>query len=141
MGPILFQLPPRWHLDLDRLTAFLEALPPYHRYSFEFRDPTWHVLEVYELLRRHNIAFCIFELAGFQSPVELTADFTYVRLHGPGGAYRGDYQRRSLDAWARRVCGWASELKHAYVYFDNDEAAFAAHNALELKEIVKTCEV
>ena len=58
------------------------------------------------MLRRHNAAFCIFEIAGFHSPIELTADFTYVRLHGPGGAYQGSYPAETLWAWAERIRGW-----------------------------------
>jgi len=59
--------------------ARTRALPRTHRYAFEFRNPTWNVAAVYEALRRHNAAYCIYELAGFQSPFEISADFTYVR--------------------------------------------------------------
>src|SRR5215469_16655760 len=83
LGPILFQLPPGWKLNLARLESFLSGLPQPHRYAFEFRNPTWNVADVCHLLRRHNVAYCIYELAGFQSPIEVTADFAYVRLHGP----------------------------------------------------------
>ncbi|HKU51674.1 MAG TPA: DUF72 domain-containing protein, partial [Nitrospira sp.] len=136
LGPILFQLPPHWHCDIERLNQFLQALPSGHRFSFELRDPTWHTLEVYRALRRHNAAFCLFELAGFQTPVELTADFVYVRLHGPGGKYQGDYSHTVLESWARRLERWSSRLVAAYVYFDNDEAAYAVKNAKELKRLV-----
>src|ERR1051326_3456618 len=54
LGPILFQLPPKWRLNLDRLEEFLEALPTYHRYTFEFREPSWLVQPVYDLLQKHN---------------------------------------------------------------------------------------
>lgn len=136
LGPILFQLPPSWKLNADRLHAFLAALPRTHRYAFEFRNPTWNVAPVYEVLRRHNAAFCIHELAGFQSPIEITADFTYLRLHGPGNKYQGDYSSSTLQTWAKRIEKWRRELKHVFVYFDNDQAAFAAKNARELKEMV-----
>jgi uncharacterized protein YecE (DUF72 family) len=86
LGPIVFQLPPQWEVNAERLATFLENLPPGHRYAFELRNPTWHTREIYGILRRHNAAFCIFEIAGFHSSFEITADFTYVRLHGPGGA-------------------------------------------------------
>ncbi len=136
LGPILFQLPPHWRCDIARLDGFLRALPSGHRFSFELRDPTWHTLEVYRALRRHNAAFCLFELAGFQTPVELTADFVYVRLHGPGGKYQGDYSHTVLENWARRLERWSPRLVAAYVYFDNDEAAYAVKNAKELKRLV-----
>jgi uncharacterized protein YecE (DUF72 family) len=136
LGPILFQLPPGWQINLQRLEDFLAALPRKHRYVFEFRNPTWNIPKVYDALRRHNAAFCIYELAGFLAPLELTADFTYVRLHGPGDKYQGDYSRSTLRAWAKRIEAWRKELKHIFVYFDNDQAAFAAKNALELKHMV-----
>lgn len=137
LGPILFQLPPRWRCNPERLAAFLEVLPATHRYAFEFRDPSWHVPAVYDLLRRHGMAFCGFDLAGFLSPLEVTADFTYLRLHGPAqAAYRGDYDRECLRGWARRIRAWERELAAVYVYFDNDEGGYAAKNALELKALL-----
>src|SRR5579862_6871633 len=67
LGPIVFQLPPFWEVNSERLEEFLTLLPRGHQYSFEFRNPTWHIESVYEILRRHNAAVCIFEIAGFQS--------------------------------------------------------------------------
>ena len=138
LGPLLFQLPPSWKVNSERLDQFLAALPHSHRYVLEFRNPTWNVASVYEVLQRHNAAFCIYELAGFQSPAEITADFTYVRLHGPGNKYQGDYSDQILRNWARRIEAWRKELKHVFVYFDNDQAGYAPKNALELKEMVST---
>jgi len=86
-GPLLFQLPPRWRCNPERLAAFLRALPKNRDCAFELRDPSWHNPEVYTLLQRYNAAFCIYELAGFESPQIITADFTYIRL-----------------AWPRRLC-------------------------------------
>jgi uncharacterized protein YecE (DUF72 family) len=140
LGPIVFQLPPRWQSNPERLDAFLRKLPRKHEYAFELRNGTWHNDTVYELLRRHNAAFCIYELAGFQSPYEVTADFTYVRLHGPDGAYQGSYSTERLKAWMRQIRRWQNTLKAIYVYFDNDQSGFAAHNALELKRLVEARE-
>lgn len=109
LGPILFQLPPRWHINLDRLDAFLSALPSQYRFAFEFRDATWHTADVYELLQKYNVAFCIFDLNGRTSPLELTADFAYVRLHGPDGPYKGQYNDRALAAWAERFLGFRGQ--------------------------------
>ncbi len=134
-GPVLFQLPPRWRCDPERLAAFLRMLPRRLPVAFELRDRSWHDPEVYRLLRRHNAAFCIYDLAGFTAPLEVTADFAYLRLHGPAGAYGGCYSRKQLRGWARRIRSW-KELKHVYVYFDNDEAGYAPRNALELKVLL-----
>lgn len=136
LGPILFQLPPRWHCNVDRLVAFLEALPLGYRYSFEFRDASWHSPAVYRALRQHNAAFCLYELAGFRTPLVVTSDFAYIRLHGPGKAYQGKYSSAALRAWARRLDQWSKQLAAAYVYFDNDEAGYAVHNASELKRML-----
>jgi uncharacterized protein YecE (DUF72 family) len=134
LGPVLFQLPPFWEVDVARLDEFLTALPGGHQYTFELRNPTWFVPEVYEILRRHNAAFCIYELAGFHSELQVTADFAYVRLHGPEGKYQGSYHQSVLDTWSARIREWRQELRAIYVYFDNDQAAYAVHNARTLKE-------
>ena len=137
LGPVLFQLPPKWKVNLERLEALLEILPREHRYTFEFRELSWMTPEVNRLLERHNAAFCIYELAGYHSPLEITADFAYVRLHGPtAGKYQGSYSHAQLRAWARRIEQWSARLKAVYMYFDNDQAGYAAQNALELKQMI-----
>lgn len=136
-GPILFQLPPRWGRDVARLRAFLEALPQGYRYTFEFRDPSWFEADVNALLRKHNAASCVFDLAGQQSPQGLTANFAYLRLHGPSGQkYAGRYTRRQLSEWLE-LCGtWISRgARQVFVYFDNDQLGYATLNALELQEM------
>src|SRR5215204_2064727 len=72
LGPILFQLPPRWAFDAPRLAEFLEALPKQHRYVLEFRDKSWLVPQAFALLRKHNVAFCIHDLGRMQTPLEIT---------------------------------------------------------------------
>lgn len=137
LGPILFQLPPNWHCDRDRLGTFLGALPVEHRYAFELRDPSWQTPAVYRLLAIHNVACCVYDLAGVQSPIELTTDFAYVRLHGPAGPYQGSYSGEALARWAARLREWQTLLANVYVYFDNDEAGYAARNALELRALIE----
>jgi uncharacterized protein YecE (DUF72 family) len=137
LGPVLFQLPPKWKLNLERLEKLLEILPRQHRYTFEFRELSWMTREVNRLLERYNAAFCIYELAGYHSPLDITADFTYVRLHGPeAGKYQGRYSQAQLRTWARQIGQWSAKLKAIYIYFDNDQAGYAAQNALELKQMV-----
>jgi uncharacterized protein YecE (DUF72 family) len=136
LGPLLFQLPPRWQCNSERLASFLAVLPRKHRSAFEFRDPTWHQQTIYRLLRRYNSAFCGYELAGFQSPIEITADFAYIRLHGPNAAYPGRYTEKLLAGWAEQIRHWQRRLTDVYVYFDNDQHGYAALNALELKKIL-----
>jgi uncharacterized protein YecE (DUF72 family) len=136
LGPILFQLPGHWAKDAGRLDEFLDALPRGHRVAFELRDPSWHAPDVYAVLRRHGAAFCLSELGGERTPNELTADFVYVRLHGPEGPYQGSYSRARLATWVKRVREWSRDHGHFYIYFDNDQAGYAARNALTLRRML-----
>jgi uncharacterized protein YecE (DUF72 family) len=137
LGPILFQLPPSWKVNVGRLHDFLEILPRELRYTFEFRERSWISEEVNAVLRKFNAAFCIYELAGYHTPLQITADFTYVRLHGPEqGKYQGSYSAEQLAQWADQIREWSKKLKAVYVYFDNDQAGYAAQNAVTLRRIV-----
>jgi uncharacterized protein YecE (DUF72 family) len=136
LGPILFQLPPRWRSNPERLGDLLEILPEGQRYAFEFRDPSWFNEKNYELLRNHGSSFCIYDLDGKTSPMEITADFAYVRLHGPDGPYQGRYGAERLPGWAGTFSAWLEEGLDVYCYFDNDEAGYAAQDALELRQMM-----
>ena len=135
LGPVLFQLPPRWHADTQRLESFLAEWPRELPCAFEFRDPDWHRPEILEILRRHNAAFCVFDLGGVTTPLELTADFAYLRLHGPGAPYCGRYGHAALETWADRIRRFEG-VKAVYVYFDNDQAGHAVADAMELRELL-----
>lgn len=137
LGPILFQLPPRWKLNLERLREFLDALPTEHKYVFEFRDESWLVKEAFDVLSEFNAAFCIHDLANMRTPLEITADFTYIRFHGPGQAkYQGSYSKSELTEWAKRIKDWRRRMKGIYVYFNNDIGGHAVKNALTLRELL-----
>ena len=137
LGPVLFQLPPRWRVDTERLQRFLEVLPQGHRYVIEIRDESWLVREVYEVLRQFNVAFCIHDLARMQTPLEITADLTYLRFHGPGEAkYRGSYSDSDLQEWANRIADWKSAGIDTYAYFNNDVGGHAITNAQTLKALL-----
>ena len=137
LGPVLFQLPPGWKVNAERLENFLENLPKQHRYTFEFRNHTWYADDVLELLKKYNAAFCIYELEHHLSPEEITADFVYIRLHGPDGKYAGSYDDKTLDNWAKKIRNWSDDNKDIYCYFDNDQKGYAAFNAIRLKEMLK----
>ncbi len=136
LGPILFQLPPLWKPNLQRLEEFLKVLPTGQRFTMEFRQQDWYQPGVFELLRKYNCAFCIYELDGHFSPLEVTADFVYVRLHGPGRKYQGSYSEDVLQEWSARCKVWAQD-RDVYVYFDNDEQGFAGFNARRLIELTQ----
>jgi len=138
LGPVLFQLPPYWKFNKERLEKFLKSLPGKYRYTFEFREKTWWNDDTFGLLTDHNAAFCIYELAGTLTPKEITADFVYLRLHGPGDRYQGDYSRNELAGWAGDISEWQKQNKDVYIYFDNDDSGYAVKNALELKEMMSS---
>ena len=135
LGPLLVQLPPTFRCDLERLRAFVDLLPP-HRHAVEFRHESWWDEAVYDYLRGKGVALCQYHLAGRSAPDVVTADFVYVRLHGPGAAYQGSYDDATLRRWADRIDGWRGEGRDVYVYFDNDEKAYAAEDARRLQEMV-----
>ena len=136
LGAILFQLPPRFKFNSQRLRTFLEALPGEYRYTFEFRDPAWINDESLGILSKYGASFCIYDFDGFLSPSRVTADFIYVRFHGPGGAYQGSYDDHFLGEWAGAFSHWVKQGKEVFCYFDNDEAGYAPQNALKLKNIL-----
>ncbi len=135
LGPILFQLPPNYKFHKDVLEAFLKGLPKKHRYTLEFRNKEWWNDEAYDLMKKHNAAFCIYELGDVQTPNIVTADFIYVRLHGPHGKYKGSYSTEALEKWNELFQGWMKEGKDVYCYFDNDDSGYAPKNALKILEI------
>ncbi|HEX5172015.1 MAG TPA: DUF72 domain-containing protein [Cyclobacteriaceae bacterium] len=135
-GPILFQLPPGWNVNERRLDSFLKILPRGLPYAFEFRNHSWYDPIVYSLLEKYNCAFCIYELNGHLSPVTETGDFVYIRLHGPAGKYQGRYSNAALRIWRDRCREWVDAGKDVFIYFDNDQNAYAVYNALELKELL-----
>jgi uncharacterized protein YecE (DUF72 family) len=136
LGPVLFQLPPHWGLDAGRLAEFAALIPRGVRAAFEFRDESWFDGRAYRILRERDLAFCVYDFDGRESPRELTADFVYIRLHGPGAKYSGRYTNRALAEWADAIAGWSEGGRDVYCYFDNDQAGYAAANALTLEAIV-----
>lgn len=134
LGPILFQLPPHWRCNTERLKDFLSILPDKYLYAFELRDPSWFNKEVYDLLALKNSAFCVFELGKLHSPKIVTADFVYLRLHGHLGPYKGLYPVRAIRNLAAEIRAWAMEGRDVYCYFDNDEKGYAVKNAMDLKK-------
>lgn len=136
LGVVLFQLPPKWQANAERLQNFISALPKGYRFTFEFREHSWYNEEVYGILKNNNCAFCIYELQYHLSPLEVTADFVYVRLHGPGNKYQGSYSDETLKEWAVRCKKWEQQGKDVFIYFDNDQEGYAAFNAVRLKELM-----
>lgn len=135
LGPVLFQLPPNYKYHKEVLEKFLKGLPQKFRYTMEFRNKEWWNDEAYDLLKKYNVAFCIYELGDVQTENVVTADFVYIRLHGPDGKYKGNYEDNTLKMWNGHFNDWLDVGKDVYCYFDNDENGYAPKNALKLLEI------
>jgi uncharacterized protein YecE (DUF72 family) len=138
LGPILWQLPPNFKRDDERLAGALERLPTSERHCFEFRDATWFHEDVYALLREHRVALVIGdrpEVHAFQS-YELTTDFTFVRFHSGRRGRRGNYSDSELDEWAKRIADWSQRVD-VWAYFNNDWEGFAPRNAASLKSEIE----
>jgi uncharacterized protein YecE (DUF72 family) len=147
-GPLLFQLPgsmlpsaprlDRFLRTLDRMSVALgQAAPgPPVRHSLEVRNPAWYVPEVFDRLRAHDVALCLHDKAGSESPRLSTASFVYVRFHGPTGLYRGAYERAALGDWADWLNTCRRRGTPVYAYFNNDIDAQAPRDAEILRELL-----
>jgi uncharacterized protein YecE (DUF72 family) len=101
-GPILFQLPPQFTADPERLGRFIRMLSCRRRYVFEFRHPSWYSSRILKLLTDNNLALCLSDHADAPAPWQRTADFVYIPGHGPTGRYKGHYSEATLtDCTAR----------------------------------------
>lgn len=135
-GPVLFQLPPQFRADRERLAGFMRLLKPKRRYAFEFRHQSWYAPPILDLLREHDVSLCLSDHRYAPAPWEVTASFVYVRGHGPGGAYKGRYSDKALKGWARQIVRWQRDRRDVYVYFDNDQKSAAPFDALRLMKIL-----
>jgi uncharacterized protein YecE (DUF72 family) len=133
-GPVLFQLPPNFEVDAERLTSFFDLLPKRRRYSFEFRHPSWYRPNILRLLSQRNIALCLSDHHDAPAPWKRTADFVYIRGHGPSGRYKGHYRPQTLSQWAARIRSWKKQGCDVFVYFDNDQKSAAPADARKLQQ-------
>jgi uncharacterized protein YecE (DUF72 family) len=138
IGALLWQLPPNFKRDTERLKGFLKALRRYRRRSaVEFRNESWLEDEVFDLLRDEGVGLCMADWPPFVDELPITADFTYIRRHGHGGSYDTSYSNDELEKDARRIRKYRRNKKDTYIYFNNDAEGYAPQNALELKRILK----
>jgi uncharacterized protein YecE (DUF72 family) len=135
-GPILFQLPPNFQADAYRLASFFKLLSNKRRYSFEFRHPSWYEPAIFRLLREQNISLCISDHHDAPTPWKRTADFVYVRGHGPKGRYKDHYGDATLANWSRRIRSWKRQGCDVFVYFDNDQKSAAPADAKRLIDLM-----
>lgn len=133
LGPILFQLPANFKVNEERLEDFLIFLPKKYRYAFEFRNRTWFKKEIYQILKKHNVALCIADSLKWPLEEKITADFVYLRFHGKV-LYSSKYSEKELKQWAEKIKKWRKDV---YVYFNNDAFGHAPNDAKRLIEKIK----
>lgn len=136
LGPILYQLPPRFGINLERLESFLRLLPRDAVNVFEFREKSWLTDETLALLDRHGASFCAHDMAGSATERRAVGPVAYVRFHGAGGKYWGRYSDEALRGWADWMAGEARSGRPVWAYFNNDIGGHAIHDARTLKAMV-----
>jgi uncharacterized protein YecE (DUF72 family) len=138
LGPILWQLPPTFKRDDERLDAWLEALKawPARRHAVEFRHPTWFEPEVYGILHAHGAALAIGDdPRRVPVPQVVTAEWSFVRFHYGRRGRRGNYSQSELQEWAARLRDLATHGE-VYAYFNNDWEGFAVANGKRMKQLL-----
>ena len=101
----------------------------------EFREPSWLINEVFQLMERYHVSHCIHDMAPLQVDFRVTASPVYLRLHG-GPDHGGDYSVAELETLAERIDDWHSQGLDVFVYFNNDNNCYAIRNAQELKNLL-----
>jgi uncharacterized protein YecE (DUF72 family) len=138
IGAVLWQLPPGFRADTQRLRLFLELLEKYPvKNTLEFREESWLGDEAVSLCREHNIAICMADWPRFLDEPPLTADFVYIRRHGRGGDYATEYSHEQLARDAERIRGYLGGGRDVFIYFNNDAQGYAPKNACDLKRLLK----
>ena len=135
LGPVLYQLPPRWKPNAERLQAFLAALPRADQ-VIEFRDRRWYGSRTLTALAEANVALCLHDMSGSAPRPEPLGPFVYVRFHGYGSRYGGRYSSQQLSAWADRIARWSSAGMPTWAYFNNDLGGHAVRDAFRLRMMV-----
>jgi uncharacterized protein YecE (DUF72 family) len=133
LGPVLFQLPPRFPADVERLRGLLGVLPREAKPAIEFRDPSWYRPEIYRVLERSNAALVWPDRPGSKTEPPLTADWAYIRFH-QGRQTSAAYDARKLRRWAERILDLPT--RECWIYFNNDPGAAAPRDAAKLREFL-----
>jgi len=141
LGGILWQLPPRFKFEKERLERFgvlLSTLPRSKdlRHAFEFRDESWLCQDAFRILEEFKFAFCIAHGSGLPAKEVATSNSVYLRLHGGEVLYGSNYSDAELRQWAGKIRKWGERKKTVFVYFNNDAYGFAIKNALALKKLM-----
>jgi uncharacterized protein YecE (DUF72 family) len=138
---VLFQLPPYWKVNKERLKRLVEYMANQSflknvKSVLEVRHESWLDDEVFDILKEANWSLCFADWPRLTVEEPVTADFIYVRRHGPGSLYSSCYTEEMLKRDASRISEWLKKDMEVYVYFNNDAYGYAIKNALRLKELL-----
>ncbi|MFL6568360.1 MAG: DUF72 domain-containing protein [Chthoniobacterales bacterium] len=130
LGCVLFQLPPSLKKDAALLEAFLADVPDGMRCAFEFRDAAWFSDDVFELLKKKNLALCIADSEKLSTPDVATADYGYLRLR------REDYQEADVARWSEAIKARNAQWSDAFVYFKHEESGIGPKLAQQMMKLL-----
>jgi uncharacterized protein YecE (DUF72 family) len=135
-GPILWQLPPNFGFNGDRLNTFLKIVPKRFRHAVEFRHPSWYEhAETFELLHKHDVAHVSVSSLRMPMNFNVTSDFSYIRFHGLEHGAAHDYTREELRPWADHCRRCLDNGIRVFAYFNNDLNTRAPGNAEMFREM------
>jgi len=134
-GPVLYQLPPRWPVNVERLQTFLKHLPRRRRHAIEFREPSWYSDEVLAMLELAGVAMVLHDMKGSTPNRIAIGPFVYLRFHGTT-RYGGRYDEETLEGWAEWLAPRINDGVPVYAYFNNDVGGHAPRDAKRLREAI-----
>lgn len=134
LGPVLFQFPPRFHYDEERLARVLAQIDPDFDNVLEFRHSSWWRDDVYAILRQHGIAFCGMSHPELPNEPIVTGPVVYYRFHGVPDLYRSSYDDDTLRLFVDKIEAEPTPAD-IWCYFNNDAAVAAIPNADTLSQI------
>lgn len=136
-GPVLLQLPGRMEIDLARLGPILQLFGERGlRLALEVRHASWFDSSTFDLLGRYNAALVSSDWIEFATPLVQTADFLYIRRHGPTSMYASLYDEDALRADVALI--QRHDVNEAYVLFNNDIHGYAPINVAQMRNLVSS---
>jgi uncharacterized protein YecE (DUF72 family) len=132
----LFQMPANLKKNKERFVNFLEVLPKKYRYVFEFRDESWFIDGIYELLNNYRCGIVISSSPEFPFHEVVTGKICYIRLHGSSSLYRSKYSDSELQEFTGMLNKYQGKSILSFIYFNNDAQGHAVENAFTLKEML-----
>lgn len=138
IGPILFQFPGSFGVEHFASVARLSSIiPPGLKLAFDFRSTSWNTATVNAWLARNNWTRVIGEHPSIPTEITWTANYCYIRMHGPGELHASEYTEAAMGEWAEEIVKWRRTGRDVFVAFNNDTHGYGPKNAAQLKKAVR----